>query len=153
MPAKWTIISTQRIKMSVFVDTGAFLAYRNKKDKYHEVSLKLFRDALKGKYGQVYTSDYIYDEALTLALVKTNNIAVVMDISDVILSPRIKMVFVDSDLLEKSTKTFKQYFGRNLSFTDAVSIEIMNEFEIGKYLGFDAHFNGIAEQVSQESID
>ncbi len=136
--------------MSVFADTGAFLAYRNKKDKYHAAAQRLFMDALKGKHGQIYTSDYIYDEALTLALARTNNIVVALDIADVILSPRIKMVFVDKGLLERSTKTFKKYSGRNLSYTDAVSIEIMNEFEIEKYLGFDAHFNGIVEQVSQE---
>ena len=139
--------------MSVFIDTGAFLAYRNKKDKYHEIANKLFMDALKGKYGQIYTSDYIYDEALTLALIRTNNVEVAMDIAYVIMSPRIKMIFVDKEMLEKSTKTFKQYSDRNLSFTDAITIEIMNEFEIGKYLGFDSHFNGIVEQVSQEFED
>ena len=135
--------------MSIFADTGAFLAYRNKKDKYHETALKLFRDALKGKYGQIYTSDYIYDEALTLALIRTRNTAVAMDIAEVIRSPRIKMVFVDTELLEKSTKTFKQYSDRNLSFTDAVSIEIMKELNIEKYFGFDSHFDGIVQQVSQ----
>ena len=134
--------------MSIFTDTGAFLAYRNKKDKYHETALKLFRDALKGKYGQIYTSDYIYDEALTLALIRTNNLAVAMDIAEVIRSPRIKMIFVDTELLEKSTKTFKQYSDRNLSFTDAVSIEIMKEINIEKYFGFDSHFDGIVQQVS-----
>ncbi len=139
--------------MSVFADTGAFLAYRNKKDRYHEIALKIFRDALKGKYGQIYTSDYIYDEALTLALARTNNIDVALDIADVILSPRIKMVFVDAGLLERSTRTFRKYSGMNLSFSDAVSIEIMNELEIEKYFGFDAHFNGIVEQVSQNQVD
>lgn len=139
--------------MSVFVDTGAFLAYRNQKDRYHEIALNLFREALKGKYGQIYTSDYVYDEALTLALTRTNNIAVAIDIAEVILSPRIKMIFIDAHLLERSTKTFKQYSGKNLSFTDAVSIEIMNELDIKKYLGFDSHFNGIVEQVSQEKND
>ncbi len=139
--------------MSVFADTGAFLAYRNKKDRYHEIALKIFRDALKGKYGQIYTSDYIYDEALTLALARTNNIDVALDIADVILSPRIKMVFVDAGLLERSTRTFRKYSGMNLSFSDAVSIEIMNELEIEKYFGFDAHFNGIVEQVSQNKVD
>ena len=139
--------------MSVFVDTGAFLAYRNQKDRYHEIALKLFREALKGKYGQIYTSDYVYDEALTLALTRTNNIAIAMDMAEVILSPRIRMVFIDAQLLERSTKTFKQYSGKNLSFTDAVSIEIMNELDIEKYLGFDSHFNGIVEQVLQVQRD
>jgi len=127
---------------------GAFLAYRNTKDKYHETALKVFKDALKGKYGQIYTSDYIYDEALTLALTRTNNLAVAMDIAQVIRSPRIKMVFVDTEILEKSTKTFKQYSDRNLSFTDAVSIEIIKDLNIEKYFGFDSHFEGIVQQVS-----
>jgi predicted nucleic acid-binding protein len=134
--------------MSIFADTGAFLAYRNKKDKYHETAFKLFKEALKGKYGQIYTSDYIYDEALTLALIRTNNLSVAMDIAEVIRSPRIKMVFIDTELLEKSTKTFKQYSDRNLSFTDAVTIEIMKELNIEKYFGFDSHFDGIVQQVS-----
>jgi predicted nucleic acid-binding protein len=134
--------------MSIFADTGAFLAYRNKKDKYHETALKLFMDALKGKYGQIYTSDYIYDEALTLALMRTKNPTIAMDIAQVIRSPRIKMVFVDTTLLEKSTITFKQYSDRNLSFTDAVSIEIIKELNIEKYFGFDSHFDGIVQQVS-----
>lgn len=134
--------------MSIFADTGAFLAYQNKKDKYHETAFKLFKEALKGKYGQIYTSDYIYDEALTLALIRTNNLAVAMDIAEVIRSPRIKMVFIDTELLEKSTKTFKQYSDRNLSFTDAVTIEIMKELNIEKYFGFDSHFDGIVQQVS-----
>ena len=135
--------------MSVFIDTGAFLAYRNKRDSYHEVALKLFTDALKGKYGQIYTSDYIYDETLTLALVRTNNIAVALDIAEVIQSPRIKMVFVDAKVLERSTTTFKKYSGRNLSFTDAVSIELIKEFNIEKYFGFDSHFDGIVESLIQ----
>lgn len=131
--------------MSVFLDTGAFVAYRNKKDKYHEAAFKIFRGALEGKYGQMYTSDYIYNEALTLALARTNDISVAMDIADVILSPRIKMVFVDAGILEKSTRIFEQYSDRKLSFTDAVTIEIMNELGVEKYFGFDAHFNGIVE--------
>lgn len=57
------------------------------------------------------------------------------------------MVFVDAKLLEKSTTIFKKYSGRNLSFTDAVSIEIMKEFNIEKYFGFDSHFNGIVESL------
>lgn len=71
-----------------------------------------------------------------------------MDIAEVINSPRIKMVFIDAKLLEKSTKTFKQYSDRNLSFTDAVTIEIMKELNIEKYFGFDSHFDGIVQQVS-----
>ena len=57
------------------------------------------------------------------------------------------MVFVDARILERSIRTFKKYSGRNLSFTDAVSMEIMNEFGITKYFGFDAHFEGVVEKI------
>ncbi|HEY9247137.1 MAG TPA: hypothetical protein VIO11_09850, partial [Candidatus Methanoperedens sp.] len=79
--------------------------------------------------------------------IRTNNLAVAIDIAEVILSPRIRMIFVDPELLEKSTKTFKQYSDRNLSFTDAVSIEIIKKFNIDRYLGYDSHFNGIIKQI------
>lgn len=90
--------------------------------------------------------EYIYTEPENVH--KTNNLAVAMDIAEVIRSPRIKMIFVDRELLEKSTKTFKQYSDRNLSFTDAVSIEIMRELSIERYFGFDFHFDGIVQQAS-----
>jgi predicted nucleic acid-binding protein len=61
-----------------------------KKKTLTELVDTITRIALKGKYGQIYTSDYIYDEALPLALIRTNNIAVAMDIAEVIQSPRIK---------------------------------------------------------------
>lgn len=57
------------------------------------------------------------------------------------------MVFVDAGLMERSTRTFKQYSERNLSFTDTVSMEIMSEFGIMKYFGFDAHFEGVVEKI------
>ena len=58
------------------------------------------------------------------------------------------MVFIEAKLLEKSTKTFKQYSDRNLSFTDAVTIEIMKELDTEKCFGFYSYFDVIVQQVS-----
>jgi predicted nucleic acid-binding protein len=40
----------------IFVDTGVFVAYINKRDKNHERAVKIFEDILRGKYGKAYTS-------------------------------------------------------------------------------------------------
>ena len=71
--------------MAVFIDTGAFIAYRNKQDVCHSAADDLVRRALEGEFGSIFTTDYIYDEALTLAIVRTGNKGVAEDISDVML--------------------------------------------------------------------
>ncbi len=74
--------------MAVFIDTGAFMAYRNKKDIYHSEADDLLRRALQWEFGAIFTTDFSYDETLTLAMVRTGNKTVAKDISDVMLSPR-----------------------------------------------------------------
>ena len=49
--------------MAVFIDTGIFVAARNKRDVNHKRAINPLRAALKGDYGAVYTSDYVFDEA------------------------------------------------------------------------------------------
>jgi predicted nucleic acid-binding protein len=43
------------------------MAYRNKKDVYHSEADDLLRRALQREFGSMYTTDFIYDETLTLA--------------------------------------------------------------------------------------
>ncbi len=57
--------------MAIFIDTGLFLALYNAEDKYHQRSKELFKNALNGSLGRLYTSDYIIDEAITILLVRT----------------------------------------------------------------------------------
>ncbi len=133
--------------MTAFIDTGVFIAYRNRRDNHNKIADALMRDALKGKCGQLYTSDYIYDESVTLALMRTKNMGVIKDVSDTILSPRVEMVFVGEVLFESAMEIFMKYLDRNISFTDAVSIAVMREYDIDRILSFDSHFDGIVERI------
>jgi len=49
--------------MSVFIDTGVFVAYINKRDSNHDRAVYLLEDIMRGKCGKAYTSDYVFDEA------------------------------------------------------------------------------------------
>lgn len=131
--------------MSVFIDTGAFMAYRNKKDVYHIPADDLIRRALQGEFGTIFTTDFIYDEALTLAMVRTGNRDVAKDISDVMLSPRIEMFTIDGVILEKAIQIFFRLFNMRISFTDATTMAVMEQENIGKIITFDSHFKGMFE--------
>ncbi len=71
--------------ISVFVDTGVFVGVRNSRDDKHGLSVELISSALKGAFGAVYTSDYIVDEATTLAMARTGKSEIAFDIGDFIL--------------------------------------------------------------------
>ena len=135
--------------MAVFIDTGAFMAYRNKKDIYHSAADGLVRRALKGEFGSIFTSDYIYDETLTLAMVRTGNKDVIKDISDVILSSHIEMFIIDVVILEKAKDLFFQLFDKRISFTDASTMVVMQQENVGKIITFDSHFNGMFEVLNE----
>ena len=50
--------------MTVFVDTGIFVALHNADDDFHSRSKELMKQALKGNFGRIFTSDYVIDEAV-----------------------------------------------------------------------------------------
>jgi len=102
-----------------------------------------------GEYGPMYTSDYIFDEAVTVALVRTKNPKIAIDIGNFILSSRkLRILYVDNLILLKAWKIFKKYTERMLSFTDATSIALMNHYNIDYIMSFDTHFDSIVKRIS-----
>ena len=75
---------------------------------------------LEGKHGRTVVLDHVFDEAVTLALVRTRNKGIIADIGEFILSsPRIKLLFTGEDLFNDSWQNFLQYFYQGLSFSDS----------------------------------
>lgn len=136
--------------MSVFIDTGVFVAYINKRDSNHEKAVYLLEDIMKGKYGKAYTSDYIFDEATTFSLMKTKDVRKALDVGRLILGdeelPRfVDILFVDRVVFNRAWEIFLKY-GR-LSFTDCTSVVVMDEYEIGHIASFDSGFDGVVERL------
>ena len=84
--------------MAVFIDTGIFVALRNADDELHNRSKELMKKALKDEFGRIHTSDYIIDEAITTALVRTRRHDLAVDIGNYIIeSPRITKLWTTKD--------------------------------------------------------
>ena len=134
--------------MAVFIDTGIFVAARNKRDVNHKRAVNLLRAALKGDYGAIYTSDYVFDEAVTVALVRTGKPDIAIDIGNFILSSkRLRIIHVNKTIFEEAWNVSIRYSEKKLSFTDATSIAIMRMYNINYIMSFDRHFDGIVSRV------
>lgn len=140
--------------MSIFIDTGIFVAFHNKLDENHRRAIDLITEILHGKYGSAFTSDFVFDEAITLALFRTKFRGMAEDVGDIILgNPKkklptfVKLVNVDSEIFGQAWTIFNKYDEKMLSFTDCTSIALVEQFNINSIMSFDSDFDGIVERV------
>jgi len=138
--------------MGVFLDTGVFVAFHNIRDANHNRALELMRKVVDGELGTAYTSDYIFDEAVTVALIRTrrpeNAMAVGRMILGEITSPFLAILRVGDDAFKDAWKLFPRYAERRLSFTDCTSIALMRRRGIESIVSFDTDFDGIVPRIS-----
>jgi len=134
--------------MAVFVDTGIFVAVRNKKDRNHQRAKDLMRSALRAEFGIIHTSDYVVDEAVTTALARTRNHQIAVNTGRYILSSaRIEMLPILQEDFDLAWSKFQTIRDRFLSFTDCTSLALMERRGIQRIMSFDSGFDGLADRV------
>jgi len=138
--------------MSVFVDSGVFVAFHNTKDANHTRALELMKEIVAGRLGSAYTSDYVFDEAVTVALVRTRRPEIALTVGRMVLGELIKpflvVLRVDGEAFKEAWRLFPNYAGRGLSFTDCTSVALMRLRGIESLLSFDMGFDGIVSRIS-----
>jgi predicted nucleic acid-binding protein len=134
--------------MAVLIDTGLFLALYDVDDAHHKRSKELIKDALTGKLGRIYTSDYIIDEALTILLVRTKQHDIAVELGKYLLeSPRITRLTVGSDVFLDAWEKFQCLKDKYLSFTDCTSLALAEKYHIKQLMSFDRGFDGLTERI------
>jgi len=134
--------------MAVFVDTGIFVALRNADDEYHERSRELMKRALKGEFGRVYTSDYVIDETVTVALMRTRSHELAVDVGEYLIkSPRIIKLWVAKENFDAAWENFQKFKDRPMSFTDCTSLALAKKNNISQIMSFDSGFDGLIPRV------
>jgi predicted nucleic acid-binding protein len=134
--------------MAIFIDTGIFVALHNADDEFHLRSKELMKQALKCDFGRIFTSDYIIDEAVTTALIRTKKHDLAHDLGrSIIESPRITKLWVGEDVFELAWKKFSVFKDKPLSFTDCTSIAIVESKGIKQIMSFDRGFDGLVARI------
>ena len=96
-------------------------------------------------------SDYIFDEAVTTALVRTGKHKIAVELGNQILGIKVKfvnLIQVDLTSFSNAWKLFSKYSDKKLSFTDCVSIAVIENFGLNKIISFDKDFDSIVPRIS-----
>lgn len=125
--------------MRLFVDTSAWVAYYDQRDRYHEqANAAMF--SLRNRPALLFTTDYVLDEALTLLLYHAGREAALRFGEMVQRSRNTKLLRIDAEAWDEAWQWFKKYDDKVWAFTDCTSFATMKRFGLVQAFAFDHHF-------------
>jgi predicted nucleic acid-binding protein len=123
-------------RQSLFVDTGAWYAYVNRRDPQHETVVALL-DRFEGR---LWTSNFIFGEAVTLCLVRQGHgLAARLGevLRDALQVHLIRVTAVDE---EGAWELFRARPDKRYSFTDCTSFVLLRRLPPMQVAALDDHF-------------
>lgn len=125
--------------MRLFVDTSGWCAMYDRSDTYHSRAAAFWEELATKKIGLI-TSDYVFDETVTLLRLRAG-LPAATTFGDALLASRVTtLVEVDRSLRDEAWAIFRRYDDKALSFTDCTSFAIMKRLALTHAIGFDHHF-------------
>lgn len=120
---------------SVFIDTGAFYAAINKKDKHHQKVKDFFSNPFTRKLNLI-TSNFVVAETHALLLNRVGREIASLWLKSI---PTIIIRASEEDE-DKAKEIILLYTDKDFSYCDALSFSIVERLSIKKVLSFDKHF-------------
>lgn len=119
----------------VFVDSSGLFSVIDRKDPAHKKASSYFTSASAA----FVTTDYIFDEVVTLLRIKVSH-PIAVEVGDKIIRGGIKLIDVSSEDREAAWDYFKKHRDKKYSFTDCTSFCLMKRLGIEKAFSFDKNF-------------
>lgn len=123
----------------VFVDSSGLYALADRRDSYHAQAEERVRKLIESGARLVLT-DYIVDEACTLAKVRAGSDAALRLLEIVERSRAIDMFWISVEHFEAAKALFRRRADHGYSFTDCTSFVVMDKLRIRDALTSDHHF-------------
>ena len=138
--------------MSLFLDTGVVVAAHNVRDANHARALEILGEVRAGTHGTAYSSDFVLDEAVTLALVRTRSRETALDVGRFFLPDRpeeafVVLIHVDEATVRRAWDSFRRR-ETSLSFTDWTIVETAKALRIDRVASFDADLDPWVVRIS-----
>lgn len=132
--------------MRLFVDTSAWLALNNKNDQYHDEAVSKITKVRQQKI-QLVTSEYVFDESITIIRYRISHRAAVA-FGDALISSNVASIEdITNEERLKAWVLFKKYRDKDLSFTDCTSFALMVKLKLQKAFSFDNHFKQVGFEL------
>ncbi len=119
----------------IFVDTGAWFALSVPTDPDHRAAV----DFMAASRDRLVTSDFIYDELLTLFRHR-GEFERARDWVRQIKAGKCELVAVQRSDIDLATEVFFHFHDKGWSFTDCVSRVLMERLRVVRAFSFDQHF-------------
>ncbi len=120
----------------IFVDTGAWYALFDKKDRNNPDAVKFMANT----QSKLVTSNHVLVETLNLTKSRMGN-QISVDIGRKLLDGSIARIIQATETYEMNAFIiFEQYHDKGFSFTDCTSFALMKRLNLDKAFAFDKHF-------------
>ncbi len=128
---------------SLFVDTSAWFAYVNRADAEHGAVRRL----LDTYAGHIVTTDFVFDETVTLCARRLGHAAAVRVGATMLDATLVDLTRVSPDDGTRAWTLFRDRPDRRYSFTDCVSFVVMRRLRIVKAAALDDDFRSEGFEV------
>jgi len=127
------------VRREVFVDSGAWLAITDIRDKYHERAVEIHRRLLQERRPLV-TTNLVIAEAYILIRRSGGYPPAMQFLRSLRESGRVQKVYSEPRLETQAEGTLQRYHDHDFSLADAVSFVVMKNLGVREAFGFDRHF-------------
>jgi len=135
--------------MNIFIDTGAFYALADKRDKYHLKAATYYNQVYQP--GLFITSNLVFSESWTLIHHKLGRSAA-RKFWQKIRSGIVELYFINPLDLERSWEIFNKYRDQDFSLVDCTSFALMERSNISQVFTCDPHFLIFRTKTNQTFI-
>jgi uncharacterized protein len=123
----------------VFVDTGAFVALRNRSEREHEAAREAL-SALVSERTSLFTSNYVFAETYTALLIRVGRDEAIEWGTRFRVGEAIELVRVEETLEDDAWSILKSHSDKRWSYVDATSFALMEREGTAEAFAFDRHF-------------
>jgi len=123
----------------VFVDSGAWIALRSRRDRYHVEADRLFRHAVARRISLV-TTNLVIAETHRLTLFRAGVEPASRALDRIDASPSVTVRFTTGEDHAAALRWLERLKPRPVTYTDAISFAVMEASGCRDVLGFDDDF-------------
>jgi predicted nucleic acid-binding protein len=131
--------STASAVARLFVDSGAWIALRSRRDQHHAAADRAFRAAIEQRIPLV-TTNLVVAEIHRLTLFRAGRDPALRALERIDASPSVTVHFATSDDHIAGRRWLERLAPRPVTYTDAVSFAVMEASKCTHVLGFDQDF-------------
>ena len=123
----------------VFIDTGAFVALRNRREHEHAIARATLTELIAER-ARLFTSNFVFAETYTALLVRVGRTEAIEWGRRFRASEAIELVRIEPDIEDDAWQILESHDDKPWSYVDATSFALMSREKVQTAFAFGNHF-------------